>query len=124
MSKFFRFLANTLEIKLHFTLGYHPEADGQTKHTNQTLKQFLRIYCIYQQSDWSQLLSLAEFVYNNTLLSTTGISPFYANKGYRPKIHLQVENNTQITEANSFVTDLRVVHDNLRKAIEDVQCQY
>jgi len=93
VSKFFRFLANALEMKLHFTSGYHPEADGQTEHTNQTLKQFLRIYCIYQQSDWSQLLSLAEFVYNNILSSTMDVSPFYANKGYHPKIHLQVENN-------------------------------
>jgi len=64
---------------------------------------------------------LAEFVYNNMPSSTTGVSSFYANKGYHPKMHLQVENNAQITEANSFVTDLRVVYNNLRKAIEDVQ---
>jgi len=86
--KFFRSLANALDMKLHFTLGYHPEADGQIECTNQTLKQFLRIYCNYQQLDWSWLLPLAEFVYNNILSSTTGISPFYANKGYHPKIHL------------------------------------
>jgi len=95
VSKFFRSLANALDIKLHFTLGYHPEADGQTEHTNQTLKQFLRIYCNYQQLDWSRLLLLAKFVYNNMPSSTTGVSPFYANKGYHPKMHLQVENNAQ-----------------------------
>ena len=53
VSKFFRSLASTLDMKLHFTSGYHPEADGQTERTNQTLEQFLRIYCNYQQSDWS-----------------------------------------------------------------------
>jgi len=53
VSKFFKSLASTLDIKLHFTLGYYPEADGQTEHTNQMLEQFLRIYCNYQQSDWS-----------------------------------------------------------------------
>jgi len=120
VSKFFRSLANALDMKLHFTSGYHLEADGQTKHTNQTLEQFLRIYCNYQQSDWSRLLPLAEFVYNNTPSSTTGVSPFYANKGYHPKMHLQVENNAQTAEANTFVTDLRVVHDDLRKRIEDM----
>jgi len=51
MSKFFRSLANALDIKLHFTSEYHPEANSQTKCTNQTLEQFLRIYCNYQQSD-------------------------------------------------------------------------
>jgi len=48
VSKFFRSLANVLDMKLHFTSGYHPEVNGQTEHTNQTLKQFLRIYCNYQ----------------------------------------------------------------------------
>ena len=35
---FFRSLGMALDMKLHFTSGYHPEGDGQTKHTNQTLK--------------------------------------------------------------------------------------
>jgi len=124
VSKFFRSLANALDMRLHFTSGYHPEADGQTECTNQTLEQFLRIYCNYQQLDWSLLLPLAEFVYNNTPSSTTGVSPFYANKGYHPKIQLQVENDARIMEADSFVTDLRLVHDDLKRAIEDVQHRY
>jgi len=93
VSKFFRFLANALDMRLHFTSGYHPEADSQTKYTNQILEQFLRIYCNYQQLDWSQLLHLAEFIYNNIPLSTIGVSSFYANKGYHPKIQLQVKND-------------------------------
>ena len=28
-------------ICLHFTSGYHPEADGQTERVNQTLEQYL-----------------------------------------------------------------------------------
>ena len=48
VSKFFRSLANALDMRLHFTSGYYPEADSQTECTNQTLKQFLRIYCNYQ----------------------------------------------------------------------------
>ena len=119
MSKFFRSLANALDMRLHFTSGYHPEADSQTKRTNQTLEQFLRIYCNYQQLDWSRLLPLAEFVYNNMPSSTTGISPFYANKGYYPKMQLQVENDAWITETDLFVTDLRLVYDDLKRAIED-----
>ena len=69
-------------MQLHFTSGYHPEVDGQTEQTNQTLEQYLRIYCNYQQSDWAQLLPLAEFTYNNTLSLTTGFFPFFTNKGY------------------------------------------
>ena len=52
-------------MKLHFTLGYHPEGDGQTERANQTLEQYLWMYCNYQQDNWLNLLPLAEFAYNN-----------------------------------------------------------
>jgi IS30 family transposase len=41
MSRFFRSLGKALNMKLHFTLGYHPEGDGQTECVNQTLEQYL-----------------------------------------------------------------------------------
>ena len=86
VSHFFRSLRKVLDMRLHFTSGYHPEGDGQTEHTNQTLEQYLCIYCNYQQDNWSKLLPLAEFTYNNAPSATTGISPFFANKGYHPNI--------------------------------------
>ena len=30
----FQSLGTTLNMRLHFTSGYHPEGDGQTEHTN------------------------------------------------------------------------------------------
>src|SRR5882724_3240131 len=36
VSHFFRSLGTALDMKLHFTSGYHPEGDGQTECTNQT----------------------------------------------------------------------------------------
>ena len=41
ISTFFCSLRKVLDMKLHFTTSYHPEGDGQTKHTNQTLEQYL-----------------------------------------------------------------------------------
>ena len=75
ISTFFRSLGKVLDMKLHFTSGYHPEGDGQTERTNQTLKQYLRVYCNYQQSNWSDLLPIVEFAYNNAPNATTGLSP-------------------------------------------------
>ena len=73
---FFCLLGIALDMWLHFTSGYHPEGDGQTKHMNQTLEQYLRVYCNYQQDNWSELLPLAEFAYNNAPSTTTGVFPF------------------------------------------------
>jgi len=53
VSRLFKSLATALQMKLHHTSGYHPKADEQTERTNQTLEQYLRTYCNYQQSDWT-----------------------------------------------------------------------
>ena len=82
ISSFFHSLGKVLDMNLHFTSGYHPEEDGQTERANQTLEQYLRVYCNYQQNNWSDLLPIVEFAYNNASNAMTGLSPFYANKGY------------------------------------------
>jgi len=41
ISHFFCLLGKALGMTLHFTSGYHPEGDGQTEWTNQTLEQYL-----------------------------------------------------------------------------------
>jgi len=119
VSKFFKSLAEALDMRLHFTLGYHPEADSQTKHTNQTLEQFLRIYCNYQQSNWARLLPLAEFTYNNTLSSTMRVSPFFTNKGYHPKVQFQIKG-----ALNEYAVELEKIHTKLKHAIRTAQRRY
>ena len=51
VSNFFQSLGIALDMQLHFTSGYHPEGDGQTKHMNQTLEQDLQVYYNYQQDN-------------------------------------------------------------------------
>ena len=74
---FFHSLGALLCMRLHFTSGHHPSANGQVEHLNSMLEQYLRIYCNYQQDNWSKLLPLAEFTYNNAPHSM-GVSPFFA----------------------------------------------
>ena len=91
ISHFFRSLGKALDMHLHFTSGYNPEGNGQTERTNQTLEQYICVYCNYQQDNWDSLLPLAEFAYNNAPSATTGISPFFTNKGYHPSITVHPE---------------------------------
>ena len=124
ISKFFRSLAQALNMKLHFSAGYHPEADGQTERTNQTLEQYLRTYCNYQQSNWSKLLPLAEFTYNNAPSSTTGMFSFFANKGYHPNLQVWAMRELSSQTAETFVTNLEETHKELRRAIAEAQRRY
>src|SRR6266481_6639185 len=113
-----------LNMKLHFTSAYHPEGDGQTEHTNQTLEQYLLVYCNYQQDNWSSLLPLTEFAYNNTPSATTRITPFFANKGYHPNVTIHPERDLASTRACDFVTNLDELHQELKTHIADTQHHY
>jgi hypothetical protein len=100
VSNFFKSLGKALDMTLHFTSRYHPEGDGQTEHTNQTLEQYFRIHGNYQQSNWLELLPLVEFAYNNALSVTTGVSPFFANKGYHPNLTIHPERDLASARAH------------------------
>ncbi len=70
----------------HHSSAFHPQTDGQSECTNQTLEQYLCHYVNYSQDNWVSLLPLAEFAYNNAQNSATGVSPFYATYGYHPAV--------------------------------------
>jgi hypothetical protein len=46
---------------VHFTSGHYPSANGLVEHINSALEHHLRIYCSYEQDNWSKLLPSAEF---------------------------------------------------------------
>ena len=121
VSHFFRSLGIALDMKLHFTSGYHPKGDGQTENTNQTLEQYIQVYCNYQQDDWDELLPLAEFAYNNTPSATTGTTPFFANKGYHTNLTVHPKHDLASAHVHDFVTNLNELHQELQKHILDAQ---
>ncbi len=56
-SKFWRRLFKLLGVDIRLSSAFHPETDGQTERTNQTLEQYFRCTMNYQQDDWLDLLS-------------------------------------------------------------------
>jgi len=124
VSNFFRSLGTALDMRLHFTSGYHPEGDRQTERTNQTLEQYLHAYCNYQQDNWSELLPLTEFAYNNAPSATTSVSPFFANKEYYPNITVYPERNIASSRACDFAVDLDELQNTLKAEISMAQQRY
>jgi hypothetical protein len=51
---------------------------------NQTIESFLRSFTNLEQTDWVELLPLAEFAYNNSTTGSHGMALFNANYGYHP----------------------------------------
>ncbi|GJR65791.1 putative reverse transcriptase domain-containing protein, partial [Tanacetum coccineum] len=61
--------------------AYHPETDGQSERTIQTLEDMLRAYVIDFGKGWVKHLPLAEFSYNNSYHTSIKAAPFEALYG-------------------------------------------
>ena len=44
-------------------------------------------------------MALTEFIYNNSVYSIMGVSPFFALYGYNPEINVDIKDNTIEGEA-------------------------
>jgi len=87
---------------------------------NQTLKQYLHVYYNYQQDNWSKLLFLVKFAYNNAPSATTGISPFFTNKGYYLNITVHPECDIASIWVCNFAIDLDELQSILKAEISAV----
>ncbi|RHN51999.1 putative nucleotidyltransferase, Ribonuclease H [Medicago truncatula] len=69
------------ELKL--SSAYHPQTDGQSERTIQSLEDLLRVCVLEQGGAWDSHLPLIEFTYNNSYHSSIGMAPFEALYGRR-----------------------------------------
>jgi len=65
------------------SLAYHPQIDGQSKRTIQSLEDLLRTCVLDHLGTWSDVLPLMEFTYNNNYHSSIGMAPYKALYGRR-----------------------------------------
>src|SRR5260221_75984 len=86
-SQWFADICTLLEVTKNTSTAYHPQTDGQSERTNQTLEVFLRIYCNHCQDDWAKYLPLAQFAINSRPSMTTKHAPFEVLMGFLPKGH-------------------------------------
>ncbi|KAD2805797.1 hypothetical protein E3N88_39174 [Mikania micrantha] len=84
ISNFWQEIFRLQGTKLHMSSAYHPETDGQTEVVNRCLEAYLRCFVVDQPKAWAQWLPWAEFWYNSTFHSSTGVTPFEMVYGRRP----------------------------------------
>nr|GEV65670.1 putative reverse transcriptase domain, ribonuclease H-like domain, aspartic peptidase domain protein [Tanacetum cinerariifolium] len=70
-----------LGTRLDMSKAYHPETDGQSERTIQTLEDMLRASVIDFENGWERQLPLIEFSYNNSYHASIKAAPFEALYG-------------------------------------------
>jgi len=72
---------STVRHQANLSTTYHPANGWPDQRVNPDLGTVLWVYINYNRR-WGHLLPLAEFAYNNTSLSATMVTPFFATRGF------------------------------------------
>jgi len=118
VSKFSTELCRILNIHQNISTAYHPQMDGASEQTNQTLEQYLHVFCGTQQNNWHTWLPLAQYTKNSWPSATTKKTPFNLLISYTPQIHQP----TRKTDIPSLEQRLSAIEE-ARKAAQEAQCK-
>ncbi|GJW91838.1 putative reverse transcriptase domain-containing protein [Tanacetum coccineum] len=80
-SNFWKSFQKALGTDISMSIAYHPEIDGQSERTIQTLKDMLIACVIDFRKGWVKHLPLAEFSYNNSYHASIKAAPYEALYG-------------------------------------------
>ncbi|GKE87766.1 putative reverse transcriptase domain-containing protein [Tanacetum coccineum] len=83
MSNIWKSFQKSLGVDISMNTAYHPETDGQSERTIQTLKDMLRACVIDFRKGWVKHLPLAEFSYNNSYHASIKAAPYEALYGQK-----------------------------------------
>ncbi|GJV19199.1 putative reverse transcriptase domain-containing protein [Tanacetum coccineum] len=112
-SHFWKSLNKALGTRLDMSTAYHPETDGQSERTIQTLEDMLRACVLDFGKGWDRHLPLVEFSYNNSYHTSIKAAPFealYGRKCRSPICWAKV--------GDSQLTGPEIIHETTEKIVQ------
>nr|GEW59468.1 putative reverse transcriptase domain, ribonuclease H-like domain, aspartic peptidase domain protein [Tanacetum cinerariifolium] len=116
-SRFWQSLQSALGTQLDMSTTYHPETDGQSERTIQTLEDMLQACVIDFGNGWEKHLPFVEFSYNNSYHANIKVAPFealYGRKCRSPVCWAKV-GDVQLTRQE-------IIHETTEKIVQIQQC--
>nr|GEX41377.1 putative reverse transcriptase domain-containing protein [Tanacetum cinerariifolium] len=110
---FWRSLNKALGTRLDMSIAYHPETDGQSKRTIQTLEDMLRACVLDFGKGWDKHLPLVEFSYNNnyhTSIKAASFEALYGRKCRSPICWAEV--------GDRQLTGPEIIHETTEKIVQ------
>nr|GFA87456.1 putative nucleotidyltransferase, ribonuclease H [Tanacetum cinerariifolium] len=120
-SRFWKGLQKAWGTRLKFSTAFHPQTDGQSERTIQTLEDMLRSCALEWTGNWDDYICLVEFAYNNSWHLSIKCAPFemlYGRKCRAPICWDQVRERVIEGPEMIEVTNAKVVvaKEKLREA--------
>ncbi|GJW71572.1 putative reverse transcriptase domain-containing protein [Tanacetum coccineum] len=112
-SHFWRSLNKALGTQLDMSTTYHPQTDGQSEKTIQTLKDMLRACVMDFGKGWDRHLPLVEFYYNNSYHTSIKAAPFEALNGRKCRSPI-----CWAEVGDAQLTGPKIVHETTEKNIQ------
>ncbi|GJW73880.1 putative reverse transcriptase domain-containing protein [Tanacetum coccineum] len=112
-SLFWKALNKALGTRLDMSTAYHPETDGQSERTIQTLEDMLRACVLDFGKNWDRHLPLVEFSYNNSYHTSIKAAPFealYGRKCRSPVCWAEV--------GDAQLTGPAIIHETTEKIVQ------
>ncbi|GKD30639.1 putative reverse transcriptase domain-containing protein [Tanacetum coccineum] len=127
-SRFWQTMQEALGTRLDMSTTYHPQTDGQSERTIQTLEDMLRACVLDFRGSWDVYLPLVKFSYNNSYHSIIRCAPFealYGRKCRSPILWAEVGDVQLIGPELVQETNEKISHIKDRlKAVRDRQKCY
>ncbi|GJT77052.1 putative reverse transcriptase domain-containing protein [Tanacetum coccineum] len=112
-SHFWKSLNKALGTRLDMSTAYHPEIDGQSERTIQTLEDMLRACVLDFGKGWDKHLPLVEISFNNSYHTSIKAAPFKALYGHkcRSPIYWAEVGHSQLTGPE-------IIHETTEKIVQ------
>ncbi len=91
-----------LEAKQKLSIAFHLQINDQTERQNQMLEHYLRVYFNYKINNWSELLSMMTFTYNNSIHASIEKTSHKLLKRYTASFAKTSEN--KVLKKETFLT--------------------
>ncbi|GJT27329.1 putative reverse transcriptase domain-containing protein [Tanacetum coccineum] len=117
-SRFWQSMQSALGTQLDMSTTYHPQTDGQSKRTSQTLEDMLQACVIDFGKGWERHLPLVEFSYNKSYHLSIKAAPFealYGQKCRSPVYWAKVRDVQLIRQRLQAARDWQMSYANVRR---------
>ncbi|GJT38227.1 putative reverse transcriptase domain-containing protein [Tanacetum coccineum] len=112
-SHFWQSLQKALRTRLDMSIAYHPQTDGQSQRTIQTLEDMLRACVIDFGNGWDRHFPPMEYLYNNSYHTSIKVALFealYGRKCRSPVCWTEV--------GDSQITSPKIIHEITKNIVQ------